>query len=35
MNGFKLTNEEIHRLDRLARENERHLKFLRQFNEWR
>lgn len=29
MNGFKLTNEEIHRLDRLARENERHLKFLR------
>lgn len=29
MNGFKPTNEEIRRLDRLARENERHLKFLR------
>ena len=29
MNGSKPTNEEIRRLDRLARENERHLKFLR------
>lgn len=29
MNGFKPTDEEIRRLDRLARENERHLKFLR------
>ena len=29
MNKFKPTDEEIRRLDRLARENERHLKFLR------
>lgn len=29
MNRSKPTDEEIRRLDRLARENERHLKFLR------